>query len=73
MATKFVAPVIALAFLVIASPEGNPLEKKSVVSAEKPASAYYICRRRIIALNTQMTRVVEHGHSYCRCVHSVGH
>lgn len=39
MATKFVALVIALTLLFIASLVGKPLEKKSVVSSEKPTSA----------------------------------
>ena len=52
MATKFAAPVIALALLVIASSVDKPLEEKFVLSAEKPVSAY-VCRRRIVALNVQ--------------------
>ena len=39
MATKFVALVIALTLLFIASLVGKPLEKKSVVSSEKLTSA----------------------------------
>ena len=39
MATEFVALVIALTLLFIASLVGKPLEKKSVVSSEKPTSA----------------------------------
>ena len=50
MATKFAAPVIALALLVIASSVDKPLEEKFVLSAEKPVSDY-VCRRRIVALN----------------------
>ena len=65
---KFVAPVIALALLVIASSVGNPRgEKKFVVSTEKPASAY-VCRRRIVALYAQMAREAERAHSFFRCV-----
>ena len=63
MATKFVAPVIASALLVIASSVAKlPGEKKLVVSTEKPASAY-VWRRRIVALDTQMAREAEHIHS----------
>ena len=43
MATKFVALVIAVALLFIASSVGNPLEEKFGVSSEKPTSAY-VCR-----------------------------
>ena len=39
MATKFVALVIALTLLFIASLVDKPLEKKSVVSSEKLTSA----------------------------------
>ena len=63
MATRFVAPVIASALLVIASSVAKlPGEKKLVVSTEKPASAY-VWRRRIVALDTQMAREAEHVHS----------
>ena len=61
MTTEFVAPVIALALLVIASSVGNPHGEK----AEKPA---YVCRRRIVALYAQMAREAEHAHSFFRCV-----
>ena len=68
MATKFVAPVIALALLVIASSVGKLSGgKKLVVSTEKPASAY-VCRRRFAALDNQMAWEVEHVHSILRCV-----
>ena len=60
MTTEFVAPVIALALLVIASSVGNPHGEK----AEKPA---YVCRRRIVALCAQMAREAEHAHSFFRC------
>ena len=38
----------------------------AVVSAEKPVSAY-VCGRKIATLNAQITRVMEHAHSFCRC------
>ena len=64
MTTKFVAPVIALVLLVIASSVGKPLGgKKLVFWPEKPASAY-VCR----SLDTQMAREAEHVHSFFRCV-----
>lgn len=55
MATRFVAPVITLAPLIIVS--------SFVVSAEKPAAAY-ICRKRIVARNTQMDQVKKHEYSF---------
>ena len=63
MAKKIVSPVITLALHVIASSVGTPLEKKFVVSAEKPSSAY-VCRKRIVTLHTQMARVAEHAKSF---------
>ena len=64
MATRFVAPVITLALLIIVSSLGKPPPVKSfVVSAEKPAAAY-ICRKRIVALNTQMDQVKKHEYSF---------
>ena len=58
MATKFVAPVIALALLVITFSVGKPPgEKKLVFSAENLASAY-----------AQMAREAEHVLSFFRCV-----
>ena len=53
MATKFVALVIALTLLFIASLVGKPLEKKSVVSSENP-------RQQILKERTKRTvRVLE--------------
>ena len=68
MATRFVAPVIAFALLVIASSVGKlPGEKKLVVSTEKPASAY-VLRRRAVALDGQMAWEAEHVYSVLCCV-----
>ena len=68
MVTKFVAPVTALVLLVIASSVGKRLGgKKLVFWPEKPASTY-VCRRRIVALDTQMAREAEHVHSFFCCV-----
>ena len=67
MATKFIAPVIALVLLVTTSSVGKALEKKLVVSVKKPALAY-VCSRKIVALDAQMTREAEHAHSFSRCV-----
>ena len=65
MATRFVAPVITLALLIIVSSLGKPPPpvQNFVVSAEKPAAAY-ICRKRIVALNTQMDQVTKHEYSF---------
>ena len=68
MATRFVAPVIAFALLVIASSVGKlPGEKKLVVSTEKPASAY-VLRRRAVSLDSQMAWEAEHVCSVLCCV-----
>lgn len=66
MATRFVAAVITLALLIIVSSLGKPPPppvQNFVVSAEKPAAAY-ICRKRIVALNTQMDQVTKHEYSF---------
>ena len=67
MATRFVAPVITLALLIIVSSLGKPPPpppvQNFVVSAEKPAAAY-ICRKRIVALNTQIDQVTKHEYSF---------
>lgn len=64
MATRFVAAVITLALLIIVSSLGKPPPVLNfVVSAEKPAAAY-ICRKRIVALNTQMDQVTKHEYSF---------
>ena len=66
MATRFVAAVITIALLIIVSSLGKPPPppvQNFVVSAEKPAAAY-ICRKRIVALNTQMDQVTKHEYSF---------
>ena len=65
MATKFVHLLSLQRFLLSPPKIRNPL-KKSVVLAEKPVSAY-VCRRKIVARNVQITRVMEYAHSFCRC------
>ena len=65
MTTNFVAPVLALALLVIAASVGKPPGER--VPGGKTALAY-ICRRRIVALKSQTARVAEHAHSFFRSV-----
>lgn len=64
MTTNFVAPVLALALLVIAASVGKPPGERVCFPGGKTASAY-ICRRRIVALKSQTARVAEHAHSFC--------
>ena len=64
MTTDFVAPVLALALLVIAASVGKPPGERICFPGGKTASAY-ICRRRIVALKSQTARVAEHAHSFC--------
>ena len=71
MATKFVAPVIALALLVITSLVGKAPGKKAcflVVLLVKKSALAYVCSRKIVALDAQITREAEHAHSFSRCV-----
>lgn len=64
MATRFVAPVITLALLIIVSSLGKPPPSaKFCCFGGKPAAAY-ICRKRIVALNTQMDQVTKHEYSF---------
>ena len=64
MTTDFVAPVLALALLVIAASVGKPPGERICFPGGKTASAY-ICKRRIVALKSQTARVAEHAHSFC--------
>ena len=63
MTRKFVAPVIALAFLVIASSDGNPRGEKSLLSQRKNP-----CQLMFAEVYAQMAREAEHAHSFFRCV-----
>ena len=70
MVTKFVAPFITLALLVVASSEGKlPGEKECRLSGKTYIN--FVWRGIAVTPNAQMARVTEHAHSFCRCPHSV--
>ena len=62
MATKSEAPAIAVAPLAVAF-----LFPSFFVSQKKKFTSAYACRKRIVALNSQISRVAEHALSFCYC------
>ena len=70
MAAKFLAPVIALALLVIASSVGKLPGEKSLLSQRKIPCQLMFGEKRAVALDNQMAREAEHVHSVftlCHC------
>ena len=72
MAAKFLAPVIALALLVIASSVGKLPGEKSLLSQRKIPCQLMFGEKRAEALDNQMAREAEHVHSVLRCVIAEG-
>ena len=68
MAAKFLAPVIALALLVIASSVGKLPGEKSLLSQRKIPCQLMFGEKRALTLDNQMAREAEHVHSVLRCV-----
>ena len=68
MAAKFIAPVIALALLVIASSVGKLPGEKSLLSQRKIPCQLMFGEKRALTLDNQMAREAEHVHSVLRCV-----
>ena len=73
--TWFLAPVVILVLLVIASsldkphptPPPHPPEKNVCCFGGKSRVSSFLLKK-IVALNALMARVAEHAYSFCRCV-----